>query len=199
MSHYSGINSVAFVSGGASDPLHLAGTADPTAGGGVAAPEGSLYCRFVAGAGQVYYKMGAANTDWTLIPTSTAAAGVLAWGNSNIAASADTRFIDTWYNQATAPTVATANLVCPKAGTLSDLFVRHNVAAGNGNSVVYTVMVNGVATGITVTLATDAAGQASDLVNTAAVVAGDLVSLRAVKALSIAVGAQEVTSSLLLS
>lgn len=43
----------------------IAGSADPSAGAGVAAPEGSLYMRDTAGAGQVWYKFGAADTAWT--------------------------------------------------------------------------------------------------------------------------------------
>jgi hypothetical protein len=52
------------VSGGTSNPRKLAGTADPSAGGGVAAPEGSTYQRFVATAGEVWTKIGAADTAW---------------------------------------------------------------------------------------------------------------------------------------
>ena len=84
----------------------------------------------------------------------------------------------------------------PRAGTLRRFFVRHNTATGNGNNVVYTVMVNGVATAITVTLATGAIGQASDLVNTVAVAQGDRVSIRATKAVTIANGAINVQTSL---
>lgn len=134
----------------------------------------------------------------TPLATTTDSGFVVAFGNSSISAGADTRFIDTWYNQATAPTVATSNFVSPRAGTLKNLFVRHNVAIGNGNSVIYTVLINGVASGVTVTLATGAAGQASDLVNTVAVAQGNLVSLRAVKALAIGNGSQEVTASMLI-
>lgn len=135
----------------------------------------------------------------TPLATSTDSAFAVAFGNSSISAGADTRFLDTWYNQATAPTVATSNFVSPRAGTLRNLFVRHNVALGNGNSVVYTVMINGVASAVTVTLPTGAAGQVSDLVNTVAVAQGDLVALRAVKALAIGNGTQEVTSSMLIT
>ena len=52
------------VSGGASNPRVIAGTADPSAGGGVAAAEGTLYLRFVAGGGEQWIKRAAANTAW---------------------------------------------------------------------------------------------------------------------------------------
>ena len=69
-----GANSYRVISGGAGDPLVLAGTADPTAGGGVAAPEGSFYMRYVAAGGECYLKTGAADTAWTKIdPTAGAA------------------------------------------------------------------------------------------------------------------------------
>jgi hypothetical protein len=58
-------------SGGASNPRVVAGVADPSAGGGVAAPEGTIYLRFVATAGQVWIKTGAANTAWSQISTAT--------------------------------------------------------------------------------------------------------------------------------
>jgi hypothetical protein len=63
------------------------------------------------------------------------------------------------------------------------------VAVGNGNSVVYTVRINGVNTALTVTLATNVVVQASDLTHTAAVAQGDLITLQAVKAASIGNGA----------
>lgn len=121
---------------------------------------------------------------------------ILAWGNSSIVAGADTRFLDCWYNQAAAPTAQIGNIVMPRAGTLQNFFARHNAAIGNGNSVVYTVFLNGVATLITATLATGAIGQASDLVNTVAVAQGDIVIVRAVKALTIGNGSQEAMCSL---
>ena len=71
---------------------------------------------------------------------------------------------------------------------LKNFFVRHNAANGNGNSVVYTVLVNGVATAITVTLASGAVGQASDTVHTVVIAQGDRISIRATKAATIAGG-----------
>lgn len=51
----------------------LSGTVDPSAGGGVAAPEGSIYLRFGAGAGQVWRKTLAADTGWNQIAVLDAA------------------------------------------------------------------------------------------------------------------------------
>ena len=74
--------------------------------------------------------------------------------------------------------------------------MRHNSTSGNGTSVLYTVLKNGVATAITVTLATGAVGQASDTVHTVAVAQGDRVSISAVKAASIGSGDVAVQASL---
>ncbi len=67
-----GANSYKVISGGAGDPLILAGTAVPTSGGGVSAPEGSIYMVYASGAGKTYYKSGAANTAWTEIVSGAA-------------------------------------------------------------------------------------------------------------------------------
>jgi hypothetical protein len=64
-----GANSYRVISGGGNDPLVLAGTADPSSGGGVAAPEGSIYLLNSTGAGKNYFKAGAANTAWTEVPS----------------------------------------------------------------------------------------------------------------------------------
>lgn len=44
-----------------------AGTADPSAGGGVAAPIGSSYIRDNSGTGELWFKTGAADTAWTQV------------------------------------------------------------------------------------------------------------------------------------
>jgi hypothetical protein len=50
---------------GNSQPRQIKGVTDPSAGAGVAAPEGSTYQQFVVGAGQLWVKTGAAATAWT--------------------------------------------------------------------------------------------------------------------------------------
>jgi hypothetical protein len=111
-------------------------------------------------------------------------------------AAADSRFVPPGHDFALASLTDVFQLPVTRAGTLRNLFVRHNSAAGNGNNIVYTVMKNGVATAITVPLATGAVGQASDLVNTVAVVAGDRISLRGSKAAGIAGGGVNLAASL---
>jgi len=62
--------------------------------------------------------------------------------------------------------------------------------------VVYTVFVNGIATALTVTLATGAVGQTSDLVNGVTITQGSRISIQAVKALAIGSGMIDVEASL---
>ncbi len=120
---------------------------------------------------------------------------LLQWGNDSVAAAADTRALAPGFSRNIADTIGglpgggTEGLYrASRAGTLRNMRVRHNSNVGNGNDVVYTVFVAGVATAITATLASGAIGDASDLVNTAAVAAGDLIQVRASKALSIGAG-----------
>jgi hypothetical protein len=134
--------------------------------------------------GQTVWWDGAAWVTWG----ATSGGDVFVWGNDNVGAAADTRYFDPGRGGVASTSAATRQVPISRAGTVKSLFVRHNSAAGNGNSVVYTVAKNGVATAITVTLATGAVGQASDLVNTFAVAAGDRISLVGVKALGIGGG-----------
>lgn len=96
-----GVDQVAVISGGAGDPLVLAGTADPSVGGGVAAPEGSTYMRYVAAAGELWVKTGAASTAWTLCNTDPSSV----FGNDYQSAVQDSRTSTT--NDTTSPAVKT--------------------------------------------------------------------------------------------
>jgi len=124
-------------------------------------------------------------------PAPASVGAVLAWGNSNISASADTRFLDFGYARATAPTTGDTGFRAPRDGTARNLRVRHNNAIGNGNDVVYTLHVNGAPTALTATLATGAVGDAQDLVNSVAVNSGDLLELVATKPASLGNGNQD--------
>lgn len=131
------------------------------------------------------------------VPGGVVADGaVLVWGSDNLGAAADTRFIPPGRSNGLAVTTSIYRFPLPRAGTLRNLFVRHNSAGGNGNLVVYTVIVNGVATTITASLATGAVGQASDIVNGFAAVQGDFVAIRCVKPVAVAGGNIDVQVSL---
>lgn len=111
------------------------------------------------------------------------ASAVLIFGNNNFAATITTRFLSPGNKSGTADT-AIRSMVAPRAGTLRNLRIIHNVPAGNGNLVVYTVQINAIDTAITASIASTAS-TASDLVNTATVAAGDLISVKITKALAI--------------
>jgi hypothetical protein len=138
---------------------------------------------------------------FVLMPGGGGAVGtdrsMLAWGNRNIGAAADARFLVPGRdNPSIATTVDVMQWPLVEAGHLMKLFVRHNSANGNGNDVVYTVLLNGAPTAITATLASGAVGQVSDLVNTGVAAQGDRVSLRATKAAGIGSGQLDVQASL---
>jgi hypothetical protein len=76
-------------------------------------------------------------------------------------------------------------------GTIRNMRVRQQSPAGNGNPIVYTLRVNGVASALTVSILSTAQ-DGSDLVNTVAVVAGDEIELRVTKAAVIAASPQDI-------
>jgi len=187
-----GVDQYVVISGGASNPNLIAGTVNPAAGGGIVAPEGSIFMRFVAGAGQTYVKTGAAATAWTLMGfAGSGGSSILAFGADSVGAGADTRFLPFGWEGGTAQTISAAAFRSPRAGTLRNMRVRHNAANGNGNPVVYTLRINAVPTALSASLASGAIGDASDLVNTVTVASGDLIGMQAVKALAIGSGNQD--------
>jgi hypothetical protein len=118
----------------------------------------------------------------------------LLMGNASVAATTTTRYLTPGFDGVTAPTTPVQFRV-PKAGTLRRLRVRHNTGAGNGLAIVYTVRVNGVASALTVSMASTAA-DGSDLVNTVAVAAGDLIDIEVTKAASVGTSPADVMASL---
>jgi hypothetical protein len=134
---------------------------------------------------------GVAVTDVAGVATvSVPLAALLVWGADDITPEADTRFLAPG-SIATAGTTDTRRIpiVFQGASSLRCLYVRHNLAAGNGATVVYTVLVNGAPTALNVALATGAVGQVFDNGHDVAVAAGDVVSIQAVKSGAIGSGA----------
>lgn len=126
------------------------------------------------------------------VPTSVSP--FLFFGNGSVAATTTTRFLTPAYDHDLAQITA-IQWRATRAGTLRNMRVRVNGPAGNGNAIVYTLRVNGVATSVTVSLASTSA-DGSDLVNTAAVAAGDLVDLQVTKAASVGTSPSDITASL---
>lgn len=115
---------------------------------------------------------------------------MLSWGDNSIDGGTADRYLHPWYGDATAETTEVTAIPVPYAATIFGMFVRHNQANGNGNDVVYTIRVNGVDTGITVTAPTGAIGtySESEPVLPVSLVAGDHVTVVARKAAGIGSG-----------
>ena len=123
-------------------------------------------------------------------------AGILIWGNSSVAATTATRYLEPGYETATAPLVAAiVQIRAPFAGTLRNLFIRQNGPAGNGNLIVYTVRVNGAVTLLSVSIASTTAN-GSDIVDTVAVAQGDLIDIEVTKAIAVGTTPARITASL---
>lgn len=119
---------------------------------------------------------------------------ILLWGNDSVAATTTTRYLTPGFTSALAPTSAIQFRV-PSSGTIRRLRVRHNTTAGNGNSIVYTVRINGTASAVTVSLASTA-NDGSDLTNTAAIAAGDLLDIEVTKAASVGTSPSDIIATL---
>jgi len=106
--------------------------------------------------------------------------GFIFWGAGTLALTAVTRFLRPGYQSGLAPTTS-VRMPITRAGTLQRLFVRCRVAGAGVNNITYTVLLNGVATTLAVSMLPTAVS-ASNVVNTVAVAAGDFVELQVTKA-----------------
>jgi hypothetical protein len=128
--------------------------------------------------------------DWVTrgwLSANAGGGGTVTWGNRSLLSTTATRYLTAGCSSKTAPDTDDYAVPAPLAGLIRDLVVEHNTPAGNGNPVVYTVLINGVASALTVSVASTTAS-GSDFVTTVAVAQGDLISLRATKAASIGNG-----------
>lgn len=119
-----------------------------------------------------------------VIPISAA----MVWGASDIVAAPDTRFLGPG-QIGIALDIDVQGVPVPYNTTLDNFMVRHNVAAGNGNSVVYTVMLDGVPTALSVTVPTGVITLVADFIHGIPASAEQIVSIRATKAADIGDGA----------
>jgi hypothetical protein len=118
----------------------------------------------------------------------------LFWGNLTIGSTTTPRFLTPGHGAGTAPTIP-IKLLLPSAGILSNLKIRQNVPAGNGNSTIYKVRVNTVDSGLMVVLASTAF-EGVDSVNSIAVNAGDTVDIILSKNVTLGTSPTDVTASL---
>ncbi len=135
-------------------------------------------------------------TAWTDISSGGGGGSTapLVFGTGSLSASTTTRFLYPGYDDGLAQTVAIV-IEMTQAGTLRNLRIVHNNPGGNGNDIVYTVLKNGGATSIAVTLASNAAAGA-DTSNSETFVAGDQITIRATKAAGIGGGLEDITATL---
>lgn len=117
--------------------------------------------------------------------------GQVVWAAANIDATANTKVMPVGYESAMLDANTPKGYLAPRAGTFRNMFARHNTANGNGNTVTYTLRVNGINTALAVTLATGAIGSNSNLVTTVAVAQGDLIEVTKTNALGLGNGVQE--------
>jgi hypothetical protein len=117
----------------------------------------------------------------------------LHWGDNSVSGTTTTRYMYPGYDALASPTVIQYRV--PAACRLRNLYVRHNIPAGNGLSIVYTVRVNNIATALAVSLASTSA-DGSDLVNTISLVAGDLIDIEVTKAASVGTSPSDIVASL---
>lgn len=112
-----------------------------------------------------------------------ASTAILGWGSNSVGSTVATRYLEPWFGDNLAPTTPT-QWRAVRPGTAKNARVRHNGTAGNGNAIVYTLRKEGVATALTVSLASTAS-DGSDLVNTVAFAAGDRLDIEITKAAAI--------------
>lgn len=124
----------------------------------------------------------------------SAGSAQLHWGSGNVGSSTTDRFMFPNYGDGIAQTT-TIQIRMSRAGTLKNLRVRHEIPAGNGNNIVYTVRKNGTPQSLAATLASTASDGA-DLVNTVTVAAADLIDIIVTKATSVAGSPRDITGTL---
>jgi hypothetical protein len=121
-------------------------------------------------------------TMWVPGAPAVSGSAIIMFGAQNISAAVATRYLYPGFSNNQAPTAPAApdtppSYRVPRAGTIRNLYLRQNDPRGNGNVITYTLLKNGVATALTVTIASTAY-DASDLVNSVAVAQGDRISFQ---------------------
>lgn len=159
-------NEFVAVSGGASDPEIKAGTVDPSAGGGVTAPEGSIFLRFQAGTGEAWLKSSTGNTDWTQIISGSGGATTLDEAYDGGASGVGrTITADAGAVQINATTVDTQEgLFIDRApgGSSAAVGLRVDMGVG-GNASARSIIVNDSGAGSSIEVAKSGSGFAVDL------------------------------------
>lgn len=118
---------------------------------------------------------------------------IVAWGDNSVVATTTTRYLTPYYHDAEAQT-SPIQFRVPRAGLFRNLRVRHNSPNGNGNAIVYTLRVEGIASALSVSLASTAA-DGSDLVNSVSVANGNRIDIEVTKALAVGTSPNDITAT----
>lgn len=135
-----------------------------------------------------------ADGTWSVPPAPAIDAGTLLFGAGRIGATTTPRYLYPGYSDHTAQTTP-VRFQIPRASTLRNLRVTHSNPGGNGSLITYTLRVNGVLTGLSVTLASTSAS-GIDLVTSVSVLPGDLLDILVTKGAPIGINLADVTVAL---
>lgn len=140
------------------------------------------------------YRRNTANTAWESQSFTVNNFPLLQFGVSGLANNTTTRYMVPGFFDGNAPTTR-ISLPVTRAGTLRNLYVRHNTVGAGAQIITYTVLVNGSATSIAASMAPTGT-QASNVVNSASVVAGDVVDIQVTKSATLGSSPNNVIASL---
>ena len=116
----------------------------------------------------------------TALVGANVAGGTYFWGAGNVATTAVTRFLQPGYQTGVAPTTG-VRIPIRRSGTLRNLTMQNRVVGVGAALITFTLLKNGVATALAISVAATAAS-GSDVADTVTVVAGDFIELRVTKA-----------------
>lgn len=109
--------------------------------------------------------------------------GPVVWGNNGVNSNTTTRYLSPGIDleEGAGTNVANFYWVAPRDGFMRNMRIRHNVAAGNGNDIVYTLRQGGTSTALTVTVASTANNGNNDT-DIVAISEGNLLNIQVTKA-----------------
>jgi hypothetical protein len=126
-------------------------------------------------------------------PIGPGAGAVLSWGTDTINTTTTTRFLAPGYIAA-AGTTDVYRIRAPRAGTLRNLHIMQNTVSSSTTNITYTVLVNGVSSALTITMAANVT-TAADTADTVVIAKGDQITLQVTKAGTLASAVQQVVVS----
>jgi len=118
---------------------------------------------------------------------------MLLWGNAGIGSSTASRYLTPGWADHIAQ-ITPIQFRAPKAGTIRNLYVRHNAAGVGAANVTYTVRKNGVNQTLAVTMLATAS-DGNDTANSFTVAAGDLIDVLVTKAGSLTTSPGDITAT----